>query len=530
LLAGVFALLLADCTSSPTTPERSGGASAWSRFGQRLRTLVGDDDACPVGDPTGPARTQPEPGADETVVAVKKKAWEAQHGGLQGAIPFIQARLGGWPSTVLADKQRLPDSDAAFLQQLAADTWQGLQALHDKENGLPIDSVSFGRASVALGDSHIGDYTNVTTIGLRLATIAAAYELELLSRPQAVAAARQILATLQRLERHAGFFFNFYDTTSEERTSNFISFVDSSWLTAGLIVTRVTFAELYAECTELIDQGDYRFFYDSDFGLMLHGYFVPRASRSRFHYGMLYAESRLGSLLAIGKGDVPAAHWFKMTRTFPSGCNWQSRPPRGRHPKELRGERFRGGWYEWEGTRYVPSWGGSMFEALMPTLLLDEPRHASRNLGANDLAHAVVQRRYALEQLGYPVWGMSPSLAPSTTSYTEFGVPVLGAVGYQPGAVTPHAAALALAVTPQQATANLRELARRYDLYGEYGLYDAVDPRSGEVIHAYLGLDQAMTFLALANHLKDGCVQRRFESDPIVQRVLPLLAEESFFE
>ena len=149
---------------------------------------------------------------------------------------------------------------------------------------------------------------------------------------------------------------------------------------------------------------------------------------------------------------------------------------------------------------------------------------------ANDLAHATVQRRYALETLKYPVWGLSPSATPAGIGYGEYGVRVLGSLGYPAGAVTPHASALALAVTPGEAVANLRRLAERYDVYGDFGFYDAVDPVSGTVARAYLALDQSMILIAATNYLKDGVVQRRFAADPIVARVLPLLAAENFFE
>jgi hypothetical protein len=85
-------------------------------------------------------------------------------------------------------------------------------------------------------------------------------------------------------------------------------------------------------------------------------------------------------------------------------------------------------------------------------------------------------------------------------------------------------------VVPGAALANLRRLVARYDVYGDYGFYDAVDPRTGQVAYEYLTLDQSMIFLALANHLADHTVQKRFTSDPIIQRVLPLLAAEHFFD
>src|SRR6185369_17543582 len=106
--------------------------------------------------------------------------------------------------------------------------------------------------------------------------------------------------------------------------------------------------------------------------------------------------------IAIGKGDVPAAHWFRMVRTYPGACRWQTQAPHGRSEKTVDGQPLFGGWYEWESARFVPSWGGSMFEALMPTLVVDEARWAPASLGANDAAHVAVQRRWATTVLGYP--------------------------------------------------------------------------------------------------------------------------------
>jgi hypothetical protein len=479
------------------------------------------DERCEFGEMVG---GRVELGAQALVVLPRKQAWEATFGGEEAARPHVRARLAGWPERLLSPRPSRDETDRQFMTRLARDTWRGLAAFVDREHRLPVDNVRLG------ADPRVGDYTNITNVGLHLIAIVAARELALVSDAEALAELRALLATLDRLETHAGFFFNYYDTTTLERSSHFVSFVDSSWLTAGLIVVRATFPELHAATTRLIDAQDYRFFYDPTAWRMSHGYYVHLASRSLFHYGVLYAESRLGSLIAIGQGDVPEEHWFRMVRTFSPACRWQVGQPVGRRQKDVRGHAFFGGWYEWGGERFVPSWGGSAFEALMPTLVLDEPRHAPTSLGINGTAQATVQRRYALETLGYPVWGMSPSATPSGVGYGEYGVRVLGSLGYPPGAVTPHASALALAVTPAEAVANLRRLAERYDIYGDFGLYDAVDPVRGEVAPAYLALDQSMILIAAANFLNGGVVQRRFAGDPIVTKVLPLLAAEKFFE
>lgn len=201
-------------------------------------------------------------------------------------------------------------------------------------------------------------------------------------------------------------------------------------------------------------------------------------------------------------------------------------PPQGTQTYQVDDTVVQVGYQEWKGERFVASWGGSMFEALMPSLVLDETRFAPASLGWNDVRHAVVQRRYASEELGYRVWGMSPSRRPSGDGYSEYGVPVLGVRGYAAGAVAPYAGALALAVTPEPALANLQAMARHYEVYGEYGFYDSLDPSTGAVDYTYLTLDQLMLFVALANYLEPHCIQRQFAADPIAQRFLPLLQAE----
>ena len=459
---------------------------------------------------------------------LEKKAWEESVGGKAAAREIIRNRLRGWPKPVRVDGKSLPRADRDFLLRIAADTWRGLDAFTDRYNGLPVDRVEFGNEPVARESARVGDYTSGTNIGFSFLAVTAAYELELISRDQAVQRLALTLATLDRLETYQGFFFNHYDTTVLGRTSDFVSFVDSAWLTAGLIVTRRAFPELAEASTRLIEQGDYRFFYDAELGVMSHGYDVRSQRRSRYHYGVFYTESRLGSLIAIGKGDVPETHWFRMARTFPPEVQWQARPPLGRTEKMGGGFRWIGGHYRWRGQNYVPSWGGSLFEALMPRLLLDEKRYAPDSLGRNGKIHAAVHRLYALEYLGYRVWGMSPSSAPRGTPYSEYGVRLLGVAGYKSGIVSPHAAALALLATPVEATANLRTLAELYPLYGDFGFFDSVDPRSEGVSHTFLYINQAMTLVALANHLQDHAIQKLFISDSAVQRVLPLLAIEEF--
>src|SRR5690606_34069515 len=152
-------------------------------------------------------------------------------------------------------------------------------------------------------------YTSATNVGLYLVSVVAARELGLIDDAEAHARVAASLETLTRLETWRGFLFNYYDTTTLDRTSAFVSFVDSSWLVAGLLVARQALPALAARCDALLAERDFAVFYDPALGRMLHGFYVDPLRRSPFHYGALYTEARIGSLLAIGRGDVPVHHW-----------------------------------------------------------------------------------------------------------------------------------------------------------------------------------------------------------------------------
>jgi hypothetical protein len=260
-----------------------------------------------------------------------------------------------------------------------------------------------------------------------------------------------------------------------------------------------------------------------------HGYYENIDSYANYHYGTFYTEPRIVSYLAIAKGDVPFEHWLSLDRTLPENYTWQQQTPQNRTLKNFRGISYYGGFYEYGDYEYVPSWGGSIFEALMPTLLLNEKDLAPNSLGLNNTNHADIQRLYTLNELGYPVWGMSPCSVPSG-GYSEFGVKILGLRGYKDGVVTPHASFLTLDFIPEASIKNIRNLAKMYDIYGEYGFYDAVDPLNGTVAYKYLCLDQAMIFIALDNYLNNDVMHKRFHKDPDLHQGEYLLTEENLFE
>ncbi|MBI4357726.1 MAG: DUF3131 domain-containing protein, partial [Candidatus Omnitrophica bacterium] len=405
---------------------------------------------------------------------------------------FLIKRLRGYPEKVLPRK-RFPKEDRAFLMMMAQDTWRFFDNIVDAEHELPLDTIQLGKKRPIAQDGWVGDYTNVTNIGLYLMCLVSAYDFGFITREEAVRRIKGTLDTVEKLKHHeSGFLYNYYDTTTLEQTSYFVSLVDSGWFDAGIYVVKNAFPEeLKEQCERILGRHDFKFFYDEVEQQMTHGYFAHLGVRSDYHYGSFYQESRSSSYIAIGRGEVPVEHWFRINRTFPEEYGWQNQIPIEREPRTTLGYTYFGGHYEWKGIPYVPSWGGSMFEGIMPTLILDEVKYAPDGLGLNNMHYVEVHIRYTLEELGYPVWGMSPSSVPEE-GYSEFGVKPLGSKGYKAGVVTPHAAVLGLEFAPKEAIRNLRELIRRYPIYGEYGFYDAVTVATGNVARKYLSLDQAM--------------------------------------
>ena len=462
------------------------------------------------------------------IVRYRKKKTEHDMGAEEFA-RFLIARLKGFPSAVFMNRE-FPSDDKLLLRGMALDTWKYFDNLVDREYGLPIDNIAFSEKGVLTKDTHIGDYTNITNVGLYLMAIVAGYDFKFIGMEEAVKRLNLTLDSIEKLETYRGFPYNYYDITIFQRTSNFISFVDSGWLAAGLIVAKNAFpSDIGPRCRKILDGMNFAFFYDPVEGNMYHGYYTNIDYYSEYHYGALYTETRATSYLAIGKGDVPKEHWFNLARTFSDTWLWQTQMPKGRRTKIYLGCTTDGGYYVYEGVKFVPSWGGSMFEALMPPIILDERRLAPKGLGINDERHANIQIRYALDKLAYPVFGMSPSSVPGS-GYKEYGVKCLGIKGYRPGVVTPHATFLALEFAPKECVANLRNMLKNYNAYGEYGFYDAINVKTGKVALKYLCLDQAMSFLALDNYLNDGAIRKRFSADPISKNAEELLKVEDFFE
>jgi cyclic beta-1,2-glucan synthetase len=204
-----------------------------------------------------------------------------------------------------------------------------------------------------------------------------------------------------------------------------------------------------ATCQRLAREPDFEFLYHRKRRLFHIGFRVTEHQLDAGFYDLLASEARATSLWAIAKGDVPAAHWAALGRPFFAAG-------------DLAGLR---------------SWSGSMFEYLMPTLVLDEP-HGSV---LHSAAHAAVQEQIAHGRRHHVPWGISESAYAGSDhtlayQYAPQGVPTL-ALRRTPVdelVVAPYATALAAQVAPHRAAANLRRM-ERIRARGRYGFIEALD-------------------------------------------------------
>jgi len=251
----------------------------------------------------------------------------------------------------------------------------------------------------------------------------------------------------------------------------------------------------------------YDFLYDKASRLLAIGYNVDELRRDASYYDLLASEVRLIKFVAIAQGQVPQESWFAMGRLLTAA---------GGEPVLL-------------------SWSGSMFEYLMPLLVM--PTFDNTLLDQTYKAAVARQIEYG-RQRGVP-WGMSESGynlvdAHLNYQYRAFGVPGLGLKrGLADDLViAPYATVLALMVAPEAACLNLQRLSAE-GLEGKFGFYEAIDytpsrQRRGEsstVVLSYMAHHQGMSLLSLAYLLLDRPMQKRFESDPLFQANLLLLQE-----
>lgn len=438
----------------------------------------------------------------------------------------LKDNLRGFPDKKIVHTESLLKlSNKKLMKKIAKDTWEFFDEAVDKRHDMVCDYIDMNEDRIY----RIGDYTSTTNLGLYFMCIISAWDLGFISRESAIKRIDRTFEVILNLPRWKDQWYNFYSTTNLQVTRPYVSSVDNGWLAAGLIIVRQTFPKKFKKkATKLLKKLDFSLLYDEVIGQLYLGYKVDEKKMSKYHYGFIATEPRLTSFIAIGKKDVPKNHWFRVYRTPPKSWEWQSQIPMGGIERYMGVDVFEG-YYTYNSTKVVPSWGGSLFETLMPTIVINEKKYAPESFGLNDRRVVKIHKNFMLEKKDYPVWGLSSCSTPDG-GYGEFGVAEIGVKGYEDyEVVTPHASILALPFDAKGVIKNIRKMIELYDVYGDYGLYDSVNVDSGEVSYRYLCLDQGMILVQINNYLNNGIMRKRFHHDPIAKDAVEVLKIEEFY-
>ena len=531
--------------------------------------------------------------------------------------------IAWWISQPLGlEKPDLSEEQLAFLRRTARQTWHFFETfVNAEENWLPPDN--FQEEPVPT----VAPRTSPTNIGLALLANLAARDFGYVSLGNLLARTEATVATLLRLARHRGHFYNWYDThTLQPLLPLYVSMVDSGNLAGHLLTlgsglreladARIYDPQIFAglrDTLQLVDEGGsgtaqlaaalatapgtlpeavaaleriaglaadlpsggevsqvwaqnlareaqehlhelrafagasgnislrelaaesgetgaaararlrkietlarqaeelaemhYSFLYDPTRELFAIGYNVSESRRDLSFYDLLASEARLGSYVAIAQGQVRQEHWFSLGRLLVAP----------------------------HGEPILVSWSGSMFEYLMPLLVM--PDYPDTLLQRACAAAVRLQIEYGKSR-NVP-WGISESGYYLTDvqqnyQYRAFGVPGLGLKRglAEDLVIAPYASAMALLIAPREACENLQRLARE-ERVGAYGFYEAIDytpsrlppGKTSATVRSYMAHHQGMSFLALLSLLRGQPMQKRFMARPMLKAAELLLQE-----
>lgn len=413
--------------------------------------------------------------------------------------------------------QDLPAQAKRELTELATRMWGYYDDFAVAEDHwLPPDNYQIEPKAV------IAHRTSPTNIGFLLLAILAAFDFRIIRRDEVADRLERVFRTLAGMERYRGHWFNWYDTlTLQPLHPAYVSTVDSGNLGASLIVVKQACLELaesgdgqaqrmeeLADCADKLARGmDLQFLYNAEREIFATGYNTATNQLDTSYYDLFASEARLTSLLAIALEQAPERHWFHLARPLTRK----------------------------EGHVTLLSWGGSMFEYLLPTLFVSDQPYTL----LHETYGAIVGRQIAYAAERRIPWGISESGYHAfdlqfNYQYRLFGVPDLS-LKREFGddlVIAPYATFLALPFAPHHAWENLGALQRAGGL-DRYGFYEGLDytltrrPRgqAPAVVRSFMAHHQGMSLVALDNYLNGYPMRRRFEREPAIAAVVLLLQE-----
>lgn len=358
-------------------------------------------------------------------------------------------------NTQLSDEEVIRD-----LGLVAHQTWFFLQNHLDPGTGLPFD-----RVELRNGETQLYKITSPSNIGLALLSCVAGDKLSYIDKSQVFSQIKLLINSIESLKIKLGMFVNWYQTDTcqpvvnwpnfpekEGKIEEFVSSVDNAWLAIGLLIVAEHFPELKLKIDKILDHMDFRIFFDESSNSFAGG--IHQSEKlTDFHFPSTYlSEARILYYVSHLLGQMDQNTLKNYLDHFPNS-----------------------------------SYGGSIFETLMPLLVFDE-----QELSSEAILNLINLQREAGKEHGY--WGFSPCDDPGD-NYKEFGVDWYKQNGFD--VITPYALFLALPYVPDEVLTILQRLANEAKAWSENGFVDAVNVKKGITSNSWLFLDQAMIFLSI---------------------------------
>lgn len=379
--------------------------------------------------------------------------------------------------------------------------------------------------------------TSSTNIGLSMMAVISANDLGFINNDKTIELLKNILNTVNELQKWNGHLYNWYNTeTKEPLFPRYVSTVDSGNFVGYLYVIK-NWLESQNKCDEsqfkkqikcdnnqnksdidlisqlleivnkLIENTDFSHLYKKEQRIFSIGFNVEENKLTNSYYDLLASEARQASLIAIAKKDVPAKHWNSLSRTLTTLGKYKG----------------------------LVSWSGTSFEYLMPNINI--PKYKGSLLDESCKFMIMSQMEYA-KKLQIP-WGISEAAfnlkdLHSNYQYKAFGIPWLGLKRglADEMVVAPYGSILAITDYPKEVYQNLKRL-EEYGMYNKYGFYESIDftperlkkGSKSATVKTYMAHHQGLILLSINNLFNNNILQKRFMQNPEINAISILLQE-----
>ncbi len=416
----------------------------------------------------------------------------------------------------------LTPKEKDYILEIGKKTWEFFEKyLRKEDNFLIPDNYQEDRKN------KIVRRTSSTNIGLSMLAVISANDLGFINYDKTIELLKNILNTVDELQKWNGHLYNWYNTeTKEPLYPRYVSTVDSGNFVGYLYViknwletqnnlqslkneqnTNIEVLQLLEIVNKLIENTDFSHLYQKEQRIFSIGFNIEENKLTNSYYDLLASEARQASLIAIAKKDVPAKHWNSLSRTLTTLGKYKG----------------------------LVSWSGTSFEYLMPNINI--PQYKGSLLDESCKFMIMSQIEYA-KKLQIP-WGISEAAfnlkdLHSNYQYKAFGIPWLGLKRglADETVVATYGSVLAINDYPKEVYQNLKKF-EEYGMYNKYGFYESIDftperlkkGSKAEVVKTYMAHHQGLILLSINNLFNNNILQKRFMENPEINAISILLQE-----